>query len=186
MNKNLKKKNIQNLEFLPNKLNSILIGIMLGDGSISRTSNTSNCRFEMSFGFKYKDFAESIGALFKEFIKTPVKTIEIKSKCKTKTYTNFRLKTVSLPVFNYYFDMFYIFNIEKNKYVKIIPLNISELLDPVVLAYFIMTDGNFDKSRNRVRIYTNSYKLADVVKLALAINERLGIYAGVLHDRKNQ
>lgn len=49
-----------------------------------------------------------------------------------------------------------------------------------------MTDGNFDKSRSRVRIYTNSYNKADVERLALAINEKLGIYAGVLHDRKNQ
>ena len=180
------KNNIKNLEFLPNKLNSILIGIMLGDGSISRTSITSNCRFEMSFGSKYKDFAESIGYLFKDFIKTPVKTIEIKSQNKTKIYTNFRLKTVSLPVFNFYFNMFYEFNIEKNKYIKIIPHNISDLLDPVVLAYLIMTDGNFDTSRNRVRIYTNSYNKADVERLALAINDKLGIYAGVLHDRKNQ
>ena len=50
-----------------------------------------------------------LGDLFKDFIKTPVKTIEIKSQSKTKTYTNFRLKTVSLPVFNYYFDLFYEF-----------------------------------------------------------------------------
>lgn len=70
----------------------------------------------MSFGSKYKDFAESIGDLFKDFIKTSVKTIEIKNK--TKTYTNFRFKTVSAPVFNNYFHMFYEFNIEKNKYIK--------------------------------------------------------------------
>lgn len=179
------KNNIKNIEFLPNNLNSILIGIMLGDGSISRTSITSNCRFEMSFGSKYKDFAESISDLFKDFIRTPVKTIQVKNK-QGETYSNFRLKTVSLPVFNYYFDMFYSFNIEKNKYVKIIPENIFDLLDPVVLAYLIMTDGNFDKSRKRVRIYTNSYSKADVERLALAINDKLGIYAGVLHDRKNQ
>ena len=136
------KNNLKSLESLPNKLNSILIGIMLGDGSISRTSHTSNCRFEMSFGFKYKDFAESIGELFKEFIKTPVKTIEIQSSNKTKTYINYRLKTVSLPVFNYYFDMFYEFNIEKNKHVKIIPHNISDLLDSVVLAFFFFLKKN--------------------------------------------
>ena len=82
--------------------------------------------------------------------------------------------------------MFYKYNTEKDKYVKIIPKNISDLLNPVVLAYLIMTDGNFDKTRNRVRIYTNSYIKEDVERLAKAINTKLGIYAGVLHDRKDQ
>jgi hypothetical protein len=49
-----------------------------------------------------------------------------------------------------------------------------------------MTDGNFDKGRNRVRIYTNSYTKEEVERLALAINNKLGIYTGVLHDRNNQ
>ena len=62
---------------------------------------------------------------------------------------------------------------------KIVPLNISELMDPVVLAYLIMTDGNFDKSRNRVRIYTNSYTKIEVVLLQKAIMNNLGLYVGV-------
>lgn len=82
--------------------------------------------------------------------------------------------------------MFYKFNTEKGKYVKIIPHNILTFLNPVVLAYLIMTDGNFDKNRNRVRIYTNSYSKEDVERLASAINIKLGIYVGVLHDRKDQ
>ena len=49
-----------------------------------------------------------------------------------------------------------------------------------------MTDGNFDKSRNRVRVYTNSYTKEDVERLASSINSKLGIYVGVLHDRRDQ
>ena len=49
-----------------------------------------------------------------------------------------------------------------------------------------MADGNYDKGRKRVRIYTNCYKKHEVEELALAINKKLGIYAGVLHDRKDQ
>jgi LAGLIDADG DNA endonuclease family len=70
--------------------------------------------------------------------------------------------------------------------VKIVPTNIIYLVNPIVLAYLIMTDGNFDKSRNRIRIYTNSLKKYEVQNLALAINNKLGIYTGVLHDRKDQ
>ena len=49
-----------------------------------------------------------------------------------------------------------------------------------------MGDGNFDKGRNRVRIYTNSFTKEEVEKLALSINKNLGIYVGVLHDRNDQ
>ena len=178
------KNNLKNVNSLPKDLNSVLIGIILGDGGIYRTSLKGNARFEMSFGQKYKDFAENLGVLFKDFMSNPIKAVEI--KVKDKIYQNYRLKTVSLPLFNQYHDMFYKYNSDLHKYVKIVPENILEFLDPIALSYLIMTDGNFDKSRNRVRIYTNSYKKEEVQILANAIITKFGIYVGVLHDRKDQ
>ena len=172
--------------YLPAKaeLPSILIGIMLGDGCLFRSSPTSNVRFEMSLGQKYEDFALFIGTLFKEYISNPVKALEIKGK--NKIYTNYRLKTKSLPMFVQYYEMFYEFDKDLNKIKKIIPINIGELMNPIILAYLIMTDGNFDKGRKRVRIYTNSYSKKEVEILAKAINTKFNIYVGVLHDRRNQ
>jgi hypothetical protein len=91
-----------------------------------------------------------------------------------------------MPIFLEYYNMFYEFNQDSNKYVKIIPKNIDDSMNSIVLAYLIMTDGNFDKGRNRVRIYTNSYSKEEVENLAKAINNNLGIYTGVLYDRNNQ
>jgi LAGLIDADG DNA endonuclease family len=178
--------NLKNLKILPGDLHSILIGILLGDGSIYNSSPSSNSRFEMSFGQDYKQFAISIENLFKEYMKTDIKEVKVKSNIKDKVYTNFRLKTMTLPLFNTYHNMFYKLNIETGKYIKIVPNNIFALLNIIILAYLIMSDGNFDKSKNRVRIYTNSYTKDDVTKLADAIINKLGIYVGVLHDRKDQ
>jgi hypothetical protein len=155
---------------------------MLGDGSLSRSSPTANVRFEMSLGQKYEDFALFVGNFFINYMSNPVKALEIKGK--TKKYINYRLKTKSLPMFVQYYEMFYEFDKDLNKYKKIIPTNIGELMNPKILAYLIMTDGNFDKGRNRVRIYTNSYSKKEVENLALAINTKLNIYVGVLQDRK--
>jgi hypothetical protein len=146
--------NINNKIKLSLELNSIFIGIMLGDGSLYRSSPTSNVKLEMSFGQKYKLFALYLGEFFKDYINNPVKSLEVKGTI--KIYTNYRLKTKSLPLFVPYYDMFYELNKNGNKYIKIIPQNIIEYMNPIVLAYLIMTDGNFDKGRNRVRIYTNS------------------------------
>ena len=132
--------NNQNISVLPVELNSILIGTMLGDGGLYRSSPTANVRFEMSLGEKYKDFAFHMAGLFKEFMNNPVKSIEIKGV--NKVYTNYRLKTKTLSVFNQYYEMFYKFNLEKNKFVKIVPENINTLLTPRGLAFLIMDYGS--------------------------------------------
>jgi hypothetical protein len=59
-------------------------------------------------------------------------------------------------------------------------------MNPIVLAYLIMTDGNYDKSRNRIRIYTNSYTKQEVEFLQKSISMKIGLYVGILHDRKDQ
>ena len=171
-------------KILPENLHSILIGLMLGDAGIYKSSKTSNSRLEMSFGTNYKQFAEYIENLFKEYIKNSIKEVEVKGV--NKVYLNFRLKTMTLPLFNFYHDMFYILNTDTNKYVKIVPNDIFNFMNPTVLAFLIMSDGNYDKLRKRVRIYTNSYSKQDVEKLQNAINDKLGIYVGILHDRKDQ
>ena len=171
-------------KYLPENLHSILIGLMLGDAGIYKSSMKSNSRLEMSFGTKYKQYAEKIENLFIDYINNPIKQVEIKAN--DKIYINYRLKTKTLPLFNIYHDLFYIFNYDTNKFVKIVPNDIENLMNPIVLAYLIMSDGNYDKLRKRVRIYTNSYSKQDVEKLGKSINENLGIYVGILHDRKNQ
>ena len=178
MNNNNNTMNNNNINTnLPLELNTILIGIMLSDGGLYRSSPTANVRFEMSFGEKYKSLAFHIGDLFKDYMSNPVKSVEIKGK--NKDYINYRLKTKTLPVFNSYYDMFYK-STEQNKFVKIVPENIFDLIDPIVLAYLIQGDGNYDKSRNRVRIYTNSFSKQEVENLALAINTKLNIYTCLL------
>ena len=114
----------------------------------------------------------------------PVKSLEVKGV--NKNYINYRLKTKTLSIFNSYHDMFYKLNLDTNKYTKIVPVNIIEMMDPIVLAYLIQGDGNFDKGRNRVRIYTNSYQKSEVENLALAIKTKLNIYTAPLLDRKDQ
>ena len=174
---------------LPQNLHDILIGLMLGDGHIYKTSPTSNSRFEMSFGKDRNLFATWIGNLFKDYSNTGIKIITSKNQGIIFNYNeviNFRFKTKTLPVFNYYHDIFYKANNKTWKYKKVVPHNISDLMNPTVLAYLVMTDGNFDKSRNRVRIYTNSYSKAEVERIAESIYSKLDIYVRVLHDRKDQ
>jgi LAGLIDADG DNA endonuclease family len=73
---------------------------------------------------------------------------------------------------------------------KIVPLNISELLTPEGLAHLLIDDGKFNINKHsksqRVSIYTNAFTLEEVEILAEVINQKFGIYTGVLHDRNDQ
>ena len=56
----------------PESIHSILVGLILGDAGLYKSSPTSNTRLEMSFGSNYKDFAEFIQKLLSLFISNPV------------------------------------------------------------------------------------------------------------------
>jgi LAGLIDADG DNA endonuclease family len=86
-------------------LHDILIGLILGDGHLYKTSLTSNTRFELSFGKDRELFANWIGDLFKDYSKTGITKSNIKMK--SLFSYNFRFKTKSLPIFNYYHNLFY-------------------------------------------------------------------------------
>ena len=88
---------MKNKKFLPKNLHSILIGIMLGDGHLYKSSPTSNTRFEISFGKDRESFANWIGNLFKIYSNTGIKKIVIKNKKTPLTLNhNFRFKTKSM------------------------------------------------------------------------------------------
>ena len=70
--------------------------------------------------------------------------------------------------------------------MKIIPLNIEELMSPVVLAHLLMGHGNLKQPDKIIRIYTNSFTQVEVNLLALAITRKLNILTKVVHDRNNQ
>ena len=57
---------------------------MLGNRNFYKSCSNSNARFEMNFGLKYKDY-----------IKNPLKKVEIKNK----VYINYKLKTRFLQSF---------------------------------------------------------------------------------------
>lgn len=194
---------MKNNNILPQNLHNILIGLMLGDGHIYKSSPTSNSRFEISFGKDRDLFAAWVVDLFGDYSNSGLKTIYYDKSLLSKemneiieilengskfssTSFGYRFKTKSLPIFNYYHDLFYKKDNLTWKYKKVVPSNIKSLMNSTVLAYLVMTDGNFDKSRNRIRIYTNSYSKMEVKRLARSIQLKLDIYVGVLHDRKDQ
>lgn len=164
---------------LPSSLHQALIGQLLSDGFASKSSPTSNTRIEWSFGSNYKTYGTFIATLFDPYCNIGLRDVLV--RWKGNIYTNYRLKTATLPVFNMYHQLFYKLN-DAGRYVKIVPQEIISLMTPIVLAHLMMGDGNFDPTRSQIRIFCNSFTKSDVELLAAAISQ-LGLKTIVKWDR---
>jgi len=163
--------NIRNQMELPSFLDQVLIGICLGDGFFEKSgSHKSNVRFKLTFAERYSALANYIYGLFCYYInpKGYYKN-KVQSGLNSKFYGRIQLTSVALPVFNKYHNLFY--KLIGAKYIKVIPLNIEELLTPISLAFFIMGDGNYHKTKKIIR---------------LSIFNKFGIESRLEHVRDNQ
>src|SRR6202007_398738 len=86
-------------------------------------------------GILHKDYLLHLYNLFIDLVAASPHLDKSYHKKYKKIYTGITFNTLSLPCLNYYFDLFY-----KNG-TKIVPSNISELLTPVGLAYWLQDDG---------------------------------------------
>lgn len=121
-----------------------LIGILLGDGHLEKTSygKKANCRLKITFAERYKPLAFYVAGLFCYYINTKgIKFSNVKSSKDSKLYGRVSLTTIARPIFNQFHNLFYKSVLDeekkekKEKYVQIIPTNIEEILTEISLAF---------------------------------------------------
>ena len=174
---------------LPDYLNDTLIGLLLSDGGLERSSETSNVRLNVSMSMHNFPYVFHLYNLFEPYIDNDINILDINLKDKnklTKIYTTVRFKTISMLQLSYYFKIFYVKNSLTNKWKKIVPIELKSNFSPISLAHLIKGDGNYLKERNIVRIYTNSFIKNDVLLLFNILKRNLNICNKVIHDRNDQ
>jgi hypothetical protein len=174
------------MSILPPYLHQVAIGLLLSDGSLERPSRTGGARLSVILGVGTLPYLLHLFNLFEPYIdKGGVTLSDVYNKKTGKYYSTARLKTVMMPVFVYYHDMFYRLDENTQRYVKRLPEDIDSLMTPVVLAHLIMGDGNL-KGEGIIRIYTNSFTKIEAEKLAVTITSKLDIKTKAVHDRNGQ
>jgi LAGLIDADG DNA endonuclease family len=159
----------------------VIVGSLLGDLSAQRNSPTSNTRLHIKQTLEHKEYVNHLYEIFKNLCKTPPKILSYYDKRpnRDKFYSSIKFNTLSLPCLNYYREIFY--NIEG---IKVIPLNIGELLTPRGLAYWIQDDGG--KSYNNLYLFTNSYTKEEVELLIKTLKTNFDIDSSIQIVRTNQ
>lgn len=114
--------------------------------------------------------------LFKDYCKsTPVTRNRVNKKTGSNNST-IRFTTRQLSCFTQLHELFYV-----NK-VKIVPINIEEILTPVSLAYWAMDDGS--KQGKGFHLNTYNYTLEEVQLLSKVLLTKFNLNNSI-HSHKN-
>src|SRR3989344_1960594 len=123
---------------------SIIIGTLLGDGTLRKKTNTL---LEINHSYKQKEYVLWMYEKFQGITKTPPKL-----RVSGKNRMSCRFTTVSLSEFNYYHKLVYINTQQFN-------LNDQKTLMKLLNEFGLETSLNKDKKYYRIRIRTSSLNL---------------------------
>jgi hypothetical protein len=145
---------------IPEEFKEVITGMLLGEAYLHLPAGCTDARIQIRQ--KDKEFVDFLYGKFQPLgiVGTDPKESSSFNKRTGKSYMAFDFLTFTLPFFTELHKEWYQKVEEKN--VKILPSNISELLTPRALAYWLAGDGSFDRSQGSIVIYTNSFSLAEV------------------------
>lgn len=150
---------------LDNFQRSIIVGTILGDGHLLKT--TRGYCLRLNHGIKQKEYVDWKHKALESIATQP------------KVYKNsYHFRTVSHPCMPRYRKLFY-----KDR-VKVIPDNLSVLLNPIALAVWIMDDGTNELGYSRcLRINTQCFSIQDQRKLINILQNKFGIKTTLNKDK---
>ena len=148
------------------------MGLLLGDGHIQKRSINGNSRFiyaQSSLRLQHLNYFKHILELFRPYLSKNfnLKNRNFTDKRTNKIYSSVSFATLSLPCFNDYKNLFY-----NSDNLKIVPSNISQILSPRGLAYWIMDDGSLQNKGLHLNTY--GFKEEDVLLLKQNLENMFG------------
>ena len=144
---------------------SILIGTLLGDGTMRKKKNA---HLEINHSFAQKALVDWIFSKFSSLVTIPPKWR--KGNGKREAY---RFATQSLPVLTPFYDQFF-----PNK-KKVIPNDLK--LNPLTLAVWFMDDGS--KSRSSIYLNTQQFTKDEQLKLIDLLRNQFGLDSTLNKDK---
>jgi len=162
---------------LGNKQRSLLIGSLLGDGTLNFSGNNPNLKIEHCLKQRFYVFYKY--RLLEQFVSTSPKLSYRYDNNREPYPKSWWFRTIGLGSLNFYYDIFY----PNEK--KAIPSNIKQFLNPMVLAIWAMDDGSSNNNRTAFYFNSQSFLLIDQLKLCRALKGKFNLNARV-HKDKNK
>jgi hypothetical protein len=155
-----------------------IIGNLLGDAHLGFTRNNKHTgqpigNSQLSMSLKSNEY---ISYLVNIFYISICNTNPIKPVVKNNIVTHYRFWSKNLPELTILHNNWYIRSAELNKFIKIVPSNIANLLTSLSLALWIMDDGYW--ANGSLYLCTDNFTLEEVELLILTLNNNFGLLSG--------
>lgn len=148
----------------------IVIGTLLGDGSLVETFSKNNLRLQIEHCNAQKSYVFWKYEALKPLVLTPPQY--------TLRTQSWRFRTISHPEFTAIGRLFY------RGRTKIVPKEITSLLTPITLAVWFMDDGA-RYANGAPFLNTQCFERSEVTHLQRSLAERFSIHDTSLHRDKN-
>lgn len=153
-------------------LQSIIIGLLLGDGSFEKKEDTIGIRLQVKQQAKAKEYVEWLYGHLKDYCLSGIRF--------RKDYNQYYFSTRYLRGFQNIYQVFY----QNGK--KVIPSSIDTLLTtPLSLAIWYMDDGSLDyRVGDHYAFYlaTNCFSVEDSTRISRTLFENFGIISTVYNN----
>ena len=161
---------------LNQKQHSVLVGSLLGDGTLWQGKAAQNVNFKVEHGLAQRKYVFFKYKIFKEFVGTSPK-LSFRYDFLGKRYPkSWWFRTFRHPVFMPYFCSFY------KSGTRSVPKNIETLLDPLGLAIWIMDDGSSNNHRTALYLNSHGFELEEQLGLCKALRRKFFLSARVHKD----
>ena len=158
---------------ISDKLNQIIIGSLLGDGSMSKHPGNINSCLVISHSIKQQQYIKYKHLLLSKLIKTN----NIYKYLRIDNRPNWPIEQLSVgvntsrnPSLNKYRDEWY------PNGIKIIPESVIQI-KPLALAIWFMDDGS--KSKSSYNLYTNGFSSLDTILLKNILYDKYNIKCNI-------
>ena len=165
---------------LNSRQKALIIGSLLGDGTMRLGKGARNVNFKVEHGLMQKDYVRWKYEVLKPFVFTKQKMSYRYNENGDRYAKSWWFRTIRHPILTQIYREFY----KGEKYRngrKIVPSWIEEEISPLVLAVWIMDDGSY--SKGRIDISTYSFSLEEINTLQESIKKVFGVRANYHRDR---
>ena len=154
---------------------SVLIGSILGDGTLQLGERGANANFKTEHGLVQKEYVYWKYNILKPWVFTEPKISYRYKESRERYAKSYWFRTVRHPTLTEFHKRFY----ENGK--KMIPKDIAGDIDALALAVWVMDDGSLNS--NQLDISTYSFTLQDIYLLIDALKSNFGLSSKYYRDR---
>lgn len=155
----------------------LLFGTLLGDGNLLTETSGRTWRYRALHKALHKDYLFHKYDQLKNLCGSPPIFSEIDDPRTNKRYQRYYFNTLTQDSLRFFGNMFYVYDIKQQRWVKNVPVPLETFLTPRAIAYWYMDDGAIKwlNNSNAMRICTESFSEGDVIRLRNALSSLYNI-----------